>query len=90
MDLRDKMQLLIDYDKNIESIYNADMDAISWETKYELVFAHMKPHIDKLGFELDWVNTDTSYQDDLYHYWDALNKKAEEFRAILKEIDRVH
>jgi hypothetical protein len=64
----------------------ADSDT-SWETKYELIFATGMPSLSRsireTGHIPDYYDPDTSYEDDVRAFVDAVTAKADDLRKAL-------
>ena len=61
-------------------------DAITWKTKYDLIFSiHatiINPNLKKLNLSLDLYNPDTSYQEDVMAYVRAIEEMEKELVAV--------
>lgn len=56
---------------------------IEWETKFDLIFSDIiSKKISELGILFEWCDPDTSYEDDVLAYYNAVKSKAEELEKI--------
>ena len=65
------------------AIRDCDERAVSWKTKYDLIFSEdLSRAVFKL-VRLDYCDPDTSYEDDVRAFVSALEDKAAELRDVL-------
>ena len=77
-----QMDQLIEEIDELIRIYETDID---WESKYDLIFYTHKetihPLCNDIGMNFDWYDPDTSYEEDVRSYMEALK----EFQTKLKK-----
>lgn len=56
---------------------------IPWKTKFSFVFSDaIAGAVRDIGIQVDWYDPDTSYEEDVMAYVNALREKADELRKI--------
>ena len=86
INLKSDIQSII---KSISILHAIAHSEVSWQTKFELVFTQadsVKDAIKGIGIELEWVDPDTSYEDDLMAFIQALDEIGEELGIVLEAI----
>lgn len=79
-----KYQELLSLNNKIQKLINEDID---WETKYDLVFCENVSRrvfklLKELGVSFDYYDPDTSYEEDLRAFANALKEKVEELEKV--------
>lgn len=70
--------------KEVIIIYESDIDS---RDKYNLIFSdHISGKLDKLGMELDYTDPDSSYEEDVWAFTEAVIKKVEQLEPICNEL----
>lgn len=60
----------------------------TWETKYDIIFSDdISGAVRATSIDVDWVDPDTTYEDDVCAYVAALMIKAIDLRHILASVD---
>lgn len=68
----DKIQQIVKMIEEAEVIFHS---TASWEVKYDSIFAmKISKSIQEVGLRFDYYDPDTSYEEDIRAYWDALNQ----------------
>lgn len=65
-------------------------DSLDWETKFRMVFSVDKSianQIKATGVKIEWLDYDTTYQEDVMQYYNAVQAKAEEYKEFLIEAE---
>ena len=55
-----------------------------WRAAFEIIFKSIKPQIDKLDFEIEYMDPDTTYRDDVKAYVEALTDKMNTMKVLLE------
>jgi len=87
INLKSDIQAIIQSISVLHSIAYSD---VSWMTKYELVCGQLdsiKTAIKNIGMELEWVDPNLSYKDDLLAIIQALDEIGEELAIVLEAIE---
>jgi hypothetical protein len=79
----DKFIYFMRLSNTIDGIVSLD---IPWETKYDIIFLHIKPEIDKTGIHIEYADPDTSYEEDTLAYKNAVYEKAKELISVNREM----
>lgn len=59
---------------------------VSWETKYALIFSYnVAGEIRKTHIDFEWYDPDTSYQEDVVAFVNAVTERANEFKKLLTD-----
>lgn len=80
MDTMAKVRKFLELARNIMKIYGSEA---SGKTKYSLIFSINK-EIAEMDMSFDWFDPDSSYEEDVYAYVQALEEKVEEYKKILE------
>ena len=65
-----------------------ESDAITWEQKYNMVFMSKRSiakQISDTDVLVEWVDLDTSYEEDVTRYHNAVQETADQYRKFLVE-----
>ena len=87
MSVLNRMHRFTELAREAEAIANSDSD--DWRLKYDLIFSFsIRGQIDVTRISVDWCDPDSSYEEDVRTYVEALVSKATEVEALLKSLAR--
>lgn len=79
-ELTKKATKFIELAKKLRNL--VDDEHVSWELKYDILFSNLKEDIKKTGFKVDYYDPDTSYEDDVRAFNDAVQRLVPEIRRL--------
>ena len=82
-----KYQELLNLNSKIQRLMNEDEKVINWELKYDLIFSEEVSRkvfflVKELGTSLEYYDPDSSYEEDLRAFSEALASKLVELEKI--------
>lgn len=82
-----KYKELLNLNSKIQRLMNEDEKVINWELKYDLIFSEKFSRkvfslIKELGTSLEYYDPDSSYEEDLRAFSEALSSKLVELEKI--------
>ncbi|NIV34544.1 MAG: hypothetical protein GWN58_35315 [Anaerolineae bacterium] len=63
-----------------ERVLNCDAE---WEVKYDVIFGQIAPQVGDTGIVFDWLDMDTTYEEDATNYVEAFLETAKEYQKVL-------
>lgn len=80
--MKEKIKAFIALAERAVTIRDVDID--DWRMKYDLIFSEeISGAIAATGFSLDYYDPDTSYEEDVRAYVDAVERKANHLRKVV-------
>ena len=80
----DKQKKIIELRTIVQAVIACDAD---WETKYDVIFeAYRDSHRDS-GVSIEWSDPDTSYEEDVRAFADALEEVAVQASMIVDSVE---
>jgi hypothetical protein len=58
----------------------------SWEFIHHVIFSHLRPKVKQTGINFNWYDPDTTYEEEVLSYVQALTEKAEEVQKIIDAV----